>query len=165
VILLPTAEDIKNVFPAGITLGEVAEAQDEGPTAKNSCYLNADGGWVGSTTAMRALLRRVRAYEGRGANILTGRRITGLEVDSEGRAVGVKVVSDHSEEVLTADVIVLATGAWSSSLFSDDSFGLSRLMKATGQVSSLLRVAYAELGWQAICIVSSAYARRVRKVQ
>lgn len=134
VTLLPTAEDIKSVFPADIKLGEIAEAKDQGPTAKNSCYLNRDGGWVGATTAMNALLRRVHAYEGRGVKILPGRRITELELDSEGRAIGVKVVVNQgsSEEVRTADIIVLATGAWSSSLFPDDSFGLSKLMRATG---------------------------------
>ncbi|KAG9119984.1 hypothetical protein FRC07_004713, partial [Ceratobasidium sp. 392] len=68
VTLLPTVEDIKKVFPPGVTLGEIAEAQDPagGITAKNSCFFNSDGGWVGATTAMKALLRRVKAYEGRG---------------------------------------------------------------------------------------------------
>ncbi|KAG8708431.1 hypothetical protein FRC09_001258 [Ceratobasidium sp. 395] len=137
VTLLPTVEDIKRAFPPGVALGEVSEAQDtEGIAAKNSCYLNSDGGWVGATTAMNALLRRVKAYEGRGMNILAGRRVTGLEIDAEGRAAGVRFTRNEGsqgEEVLTADVIVLATGAWSSSLFPDDSFGLSKLMKATGQ--------------------------------
>lgn len=139
VILLPEVEDIKSVFPSDIKLGAIAEARDEGPTAKNSCYLNRDGGWVGATTAMNALLRRVRAYEGRGVNILAGRRITGLELDSEGRAIGVKVTVDQgtSDEVMAADIIVLATGAWSSSLFPEDSFGLSKLMRATGYVNAL----------------------------
>ena len=134
VTLLPTVEDIKSVFPADIKLGAIAEARDQGLTARNSCYLNQDGGWVGATTAMNALLRRVRAYESRGVNILPGRRITGLELDPEGRAIGVKVVVDQgtNEEVIVADVIVLATGAWSSSLFPGDTFGLSKLMKATG---------------------------------
>ncbi|KAG9094764.1 hypothetical protein FRC06_010499 [Ceratobasidium sp. 370] len=138
VTLLPTVPDIKQVFPVGITVGEIAEAQDpEGIVAKNSCYFNSDGGWVGATTAMNALLRRVKGYEGRGVNILTGRRVTGLEMDTEGRAVGVRFTRNEGqgeeERVLTANVIILATGAWSSSLFPDDSFGLTKLMKATGQ--------------------------------
>jgi glycine/D-amino acid oxidase-like deaminating enzyme len=64
--------------------------------------------------------------------ILTGRRVTGLELDQEGRAVGVKATTNGNEEVLFADVLVLATGAWSSSLFPDESFGLAKLMQATG---------------------------------
>ncbi|KAG9098070.1 hypothetical protein FS749_004744 [Ceratobasidium sp. UAMH 11750] len=137
VTLLPTVQDIKQVFPPSVTIGEIAKAQGPDSTiAKNSCYLNSDGGWVGATTAMTALLRRVKAYQGRGVNILTGRRVAGLEMDAEGRAVGVKLArdeGDQGEQVLTANVIVLATGAWSSSLFPDDSVGLTKLMKATGQ--------------------------------
>ncbi|QRV98189.1 FAD-binding domain protein [Ceratobasidium sp. AG-Ba] len=140
VTLLPTVESIKSIFPAGITIGEIAEAEDRGQgiTAKNSCYLNADGGWVEATTAMKALLRKVRAYEGHGVKILAGCRVTGLEIDADGSAAGVKIARNEEQDqgkegVLKADVIVLATGAWSSSLFPDDSFGLSRLMKATGQ--------------------------------
>lgn len=141
VTLLPTADDIQSVFPAGIRLGEIAEAEDQGRrgiAAKNSCYLNADGGWVEATTAIKALLRRVRAYEGRGVNILAGCRVTGLEIGPDGSAAGVRVARNEErgqgqEQILTADVVVLATGAWSSSLFPGDSFGLSKLMKATGQ--------------------------------
>ncbi|KAF8608241.1 FAD dependent oxidoreductase [Ceratobasidium sp. AG-I] len=153
VTLLPTVEDIKSVFPADIKLGVIAEAQDQGPTARNSCYLNQDGGWVGATTAMNALLRRIRAYEGHGVNILPGRRITGLELDSEGRAIGVKVVVDQgtSEEVMAADVIVLAAGAWSSSLFPGDTFGLSKLMKATGQSVATVQLTPEELERYKIC--------------
>lgn len=133
VVLLSTVSDIKQVFP-DVPLGEIAAAKDSSGEAKNSAYLNKDGGWVASTVGMKALLRKVRAYEGKGLTILTGRRVTGLELDSEGRAVGVKVAADSNEEILRADVIVVATGAWTSSLFPDDSFGLSRLMKATGYV-------------------------------
>jgi glycine/D-amino acid oxidase-like deaminating enzyme len=134
VVLLPTVSDIKRVFPPGVLLGELADAKDHSGQAQHSSYLNKDGGWVAATVAMKALLRRIRAYEGRGVTILGGRRVTGLELDPEGRAIGVKVFVNGSsnEEVLTGDVIVLATGAWTSSLFPDNSFGLSKLMKATG---------------------------------
>ncbi|QRV84153.1 FAD-binding domain protein [Ceratobasidium sp. AG-Ba] len=158
VTLLPTVESIKSIFPAGITIGEIAEAEDRGQgiTAKNSCYLNADGGWVEATTAMKALLRKVRAYEGHGVNILAGCRVTGLEIDADGSAAGVKIVRNEEQDqgkegVLKADVIVLATGAWSSSLFPDDSFGLSRLMKATGQSVLSVQLTPEELAKYSTC--------------
>lgn len=134
VVPLPTVSDIKQIFPPGIQLGETVNARDQSGQATNLAYLNRDGGWVAATVAMKALLRRVRTYEGQGLTILTGRRVTRLELDSDGRAVGVRVSTDGSngEEALTGDVVVLATGAWSSSLFPDPSFGLSKLMKATG---------------------------------
>ncbi|KDN47921.1 hypothetical protein RSAG8_03341, partial [Rhizoctonia solani AG-8 WAC10335] len=84
---------------------------------------------------------RTRTYEGRGLTILTGRRVTGLELDQKGRAVGVKAITKGNEEVLAADVIVLATGAWTSSLFPDESFGLSKLMQATGHTSLTVQLA------------------------
>ncbi|KAG8733045.1 hypothetical protein FRC11_009047 [Ceratobasidium sp. 423] len=134
--LLPTASDIKRYFPVGVTLGEIAAARDDSSElAQNWAYFNKDGGWVAATVAMQALLRRTRTYEGRGLSILTGRRVTGLKLDQEGRAVGVNVVTNGKEEVLAADVIVLATGAWTSSLFPDESFGLAKLMQATGHTS------------------------------
>ncbi|CAE6473082.1 unnamed protein product [Rhizoctonia solani] len=134
--LLLTVSDIKRHFPAGVALGEIAAAKDDSSgLARNWAYFNKDGGWVAATVAMRALLRRVRTYEGRGLTTLTGRRVTGLKFDQEGRAVGVSVVTNGKEEVLAADVIVLATGAWTSSLFPDEPFGLAQLMQATGHTS------------------------------
>ncbi|CAE6470964.1 unnamed protein product [Rhizoctonia solani] len=134
--LLPNVSDIKQCFPPGVALGEIVAAKDEsGGLARNWAYFNKDGGWVAATVGMQALLRRTRTYEGRGLTILTGGRVTGLELDSEGRAVGVRVDTNDKKEVLAADVIVLATGAWTSSLFPDESFGLARLMQATGHTS------------------------------
>ncbi|CAE7171239.1 unnamed protein product [Rhizoctonia solani] len=134
--LLPNVSDIERCFPPGVALGEIAAAKDEsGGLARNWAYFNKDGGWVAATVGMKALLRRTRAYEGRGLTILTGRRVTGLELDQKGRAGAVRVFANGNEEVLAADVIVLATGAWTSSLFPDESFGLSKHTSLTVQLT------------------------------
>ncbi|GAB1523452.1 hypothetical protein RhiTH_006600 [Rhizoctonia solani] len=134
--LLPKVTDVRRCFPAGVALGEIAAAKDENSgLARNWAYFNKDGGWVAATVGMKALLRRARTYEGRGLTILTGHRVTGLEIDQQGQAVGVKVTTNGNAEIFSADVLVLATGAWSSSLFPDESFGLAKLMQATGHTS------------------------------
>ncbi|KIM31480.1 hypothetical protein M408DRAFT_64585 [Serendipita vermifera MAFF 305830] len=102
--LLPSLPEIRSVFSEGVTLGPKFE--DCG------AYLNADGGWAVASNAMKALLQNVKD---RGGNIIAGAKLANLLVnnDSESRVTGV-MLKDGS--TISADIVVLAAGAWSTSI-------------------------------------------------
>jgi sarcosine oxidase/L-pipecolate oxidase len=87
-------------------------------------YVNRDGGWANATKAVTLLLNEVR---GLGGDVHGGTEVSGLRSDTGGRVIGVELVSG---DTLNGDIVVVATGAWTPSLFPDQ--GLQTKLLATG---------------------------------
>lgn len=109
------ATSITEHFPKGVKLGSRAAAG----------YLNMEGGWANASDGVRRAMDIVRARNG---NILEGHEVSTINFGRGGNAEGVTLVSG---EVIEADVTVIATGSWTSSLLSDV-VGLDDRILATG---------------------------------
>ncbi|EJU03835.1 FAD dependent oxidoreductase [Dacryopinax primogenitus] len=103
---------------------------------RDSAYLNRDGGWVEAERTMGVLRAQV---EGLGALLLGGRTVTGLTKDDRGEMDAVLL---SSGEDMHADLVVVATGAWTPSLFPH--LGLQEKLLATGQSELFLRLSEEE---------------------
>lgn len=75
-------------------------------------YLNADGGWAAAFNAMDTLRQNVERL---GGTVITGAGLDRLWYD---KSDGIRVTGVVLEggELLGADIVVLATGAWSTSI-------------------------------------------------
>lgn len=96
--------------------------------AFTSLYMNRDGGWSHATAGTTALLSKVRNLGGR---VIGGKEVASLLFDEKGEVSGVKFV-DGEERY--AGLIVVATGAWTPSLFPAADLGLVDRLTATGWV-------------------------------
>ena len=107
-----------------------------------SAYFNSDAGWCNAAGATNSFME---AALKRGVKRLTG-EVTKLLFDKVNKRVTGVCTEDGQH--LTADKIVLATGAWTSSMLSpiEDTLGISaqdrveRQIQATGQVSGFYKV-------------------------
>lgn len=112
-----------------------------------NAYWNPEAGWC---DAAGATARYMEAAEKRGVKRVTG-QVTELLLDSDsGRIEGVRTADGQH---LTADKIVLAAGAWTSSLLSpiEDSLSIpdqdrvERQVQATGRVAAYYKMSDAEV--------------------
>ncbi|KZT59059.1 FAD dependent oxidoreductase [Calocera cornea HHB12733] len=110
-----SAEELRACFPASAPLPALDGA---------SGYLNRSGGWVEASRAMALLRARVERL---GGQVLGGRCVTHLSRDASGQVDGVVL---SSGEVLRADVVILAAGAWTAALVPELTGGR---VQATGQ--------------------------------
>ena len=94
-------------------------------------YLNHDGGWAVAADATSLMLQKVKAFEAQGAaKVFSGKKVVELvKREVEGKVVtrGVKCADGSEYE---ADLVVLATGAWSASAFPE--LKLQEKFTATG---------------------------------
>ena len=97
-------------------------------------YLNKASGWADAEAAMVFLRRKVEALNR--VNLLVG-TVTSLSYSSNLSTVTGATLS--SGEVLTADLTILAAGAWTPTLLD-----LSGRAEATGQVIAYLRLSSSE---------------------
>jgi len=102
--MFPTSAEIRRMMPDGVKTGSTLQ----------NCrgYLNADGGWAAAFDAMNTLLQNVKHL---GGNVITGAKMTRLQFDKgdENKVSGV-VLEDGTS--LSADIVILAAGAWSTSI-------------------------------------------------
>lgn len=95
-------------------------------------YFNQNGGWADATAAMTHMIALAKE---RGAQFLTGHALVDLVFKTdpgknEQRVVGIKTANGN---VLDADIVVLAMGAWTpSSLRSRPDLGIADKMVASG---------------------------------
>lgn len=95
-------------------------------------YFNQNGGWVNATAAMT---RMIALAKGLGAQFLTGHVFVDVMFKTEPgkkaqRVVGIKTANG---DVLDADIVVLAMGAWTpSSLCSRPDLGIADKVVASG---------------------------------
>ena len=114
---LPTSEDLARIGGTGGASGSAG-------------YINRGSGWADAESSMRWLRKRVMAYK-RVGFLSVG--VEKLIFDSEeGTVAGVELCDGN---YLSAELIVLAAGAWSSSLID-----LSGRLTATGQVLGYVEV-------------------------
>ncbi|KZP01407.1 DAO-domain-containing protein [Calocera viscosa TUFC12733] len=127
---------LHDCFPAG---APIPVFEPEG------AFVNRDGGWVEATRAMHLLRARVESLGGR---VLGGKEVAALSYDGEGQVDGAVLAGG---EVLRGDLVLLATGAWTPSLFPRLAGG--RLL-ATGQSELFLRLEGEERGrWRGSPVV------------
>lgn len=95
-------------------------------------YFNQNGGWANATAAMTHMIARAREL---GAQFLTGHALDDLIFKTESgkkgqRVVGIKTANG---EVLDADIVILAMGAWTaSSLYARPDLGIADKVAASG---------------------------------
>lgn len=93
--------------------------------ASSTNYINHDGGWAEAERAVELLSEHVKK---RGVNVLPGKVVKELVKDERGQTKGVRCADDSEYE---ANVVVLALGSWTASVFP--SLNLSGRCLATGQ--------------------------------
>ncbi|CAK7265334.1 hypothetical protein SEPCBS119000_001459 [Sporothrix epigloea] len=121
---LPDAEAIRAVVGTGGTTGDWG-------------YLNAASGWADAAASMAWVLRRVQAT---GRVRFVRSKVTLLEANDAG-AVTVRL---DNGQTLTADLTIVATGAWTESLVAADlgeKRSLNGTLSATGQVVAYVPLA------------------------
>ena len=112
---------VRNYFPA-----------DAGVLSNlDQAYLNRNGGWANATAAMTHMITLAKEL---GAQFLTGQTLVDLVFKTEPgrkqRVVGIKTANGN---VLHADIVVLAMGAWTpSSLCSSPGLGIADKLVASG---------------------------------
>jgi len=138
VVHLPTRDAIAQHFPSNVEIG----------CHDSAGYLNRDGGWANASLGISTLVEKVR---GLGAEILPGREMVEIVFSPDGeKALGVRL---KSGEVMTADVTVIATGAWTGSLVPDVDLGIAERLLATGQSVATIKLDQEEARKYADCPV------------
>jgi len=113
---------IRRAFPEDITTGSF-----EG----TSGYLNRDGGWAYAAQGVSQIQSKVESL---GGKVIPGQPVSSL-TRKDGKTSGVKC-SDGTEH--RADIVVLASGAWTSSTFPE--LNLEDKCLATGQSVAFLQL-------------------------
>ena len=129
-----------------IPLDQLAQKWDvlEGTETKgfHTAYFNPEAGWCDATLATDSLMK---AAEKRGVKRVTSRVVEIVVDPSEGRVSGVRT-SDG--ETLSADVVLLAAGAWTGSLLAPvedlldipDQDRIERQVQAVGRAAAYHKV-------------------------
>ncbi|KAG1854156.1 FAD dependent oxidoreductase [Suillus subalutaceus] len=91
----------------------------------STSYINRDGGWAEAERAVGLLMEHVKK---RGVKVLPGKVVQELIKDERGQTKGVRCADDSEYE---ANVVVLALGSWTASVFP--SLNLTGKCLATGQ--------------------------------
>ncbi|KDQ20053.1 hypothetical protein BOTBODRAFT_27475 [Botryobasidium botryosum FD-172 SS1] len=102
--------------------------------AFGAVYVNLDGGWSNATKGVTKLMAKVRAL---GGHVKGGKELASLLYDDNGEVSGVKLVDGQE---IKPDIIIVATGAWTPSLFHDIDMGLTDRLTATGQCLATVRL-------------------------
>ena len=95
------AEAIRAVFPAGVKTASFE---------RQSAYFNLDGGWAHATQGVIIMTANVISL---GGQVIPGKAVTKL-LHRNGVTAGVECADGSSYD---ASLVVLATGAWTSSSF------------------------------------------------
>lgn len=119
----------KNIqeFSSGTQIQKICHLEREGAAWG---YLNREAGWVNAEEVMKALVHRLAHVER--MRLLPG-KVVSLVKDTSGKTV--RGVILESRSLLVADLIVLATGPWTSQLV--DTTGISI---ASGEPMALVRL-------------------------
>ncbi|KAF7846260.1 hypothetical protein BT93_L4756 [Corymbia citriodora subsp. variegata] len=101
-------------------------------------YLNLNSGWASADHCITHALHLLKTHpEGHRVELVTGTRIADLRYNSTtGQCVGVSL-ADQSD--ISADLTILATGAWTPSIYR-----LQNRALATGQVIGYIRITQEE---------------------
>jgi sarcosine oxidase / L-pipecolate oxidase len=112
-----------SLFPPGVALGPcIAD--------RSLCYMNHDGGWVHATGGIAQGMKNVARL---GGKVIPGKQVQTL-LRKDGKTSGVEC-TDGS--IFEADVVVIATGSWTGSVFAD--LKLEGKFTATGCIILFLR--------------------------
>jgi sarcosine oxidase/L-pipecolate oxidase len=133
-----TPSEIKGAFPAGVATGAFDDRVG---------YHNSTGGWGEAQRAIEVGLKRVRALGGvirAGAEAVafqqTGKRVTGVVL--------------KSGEVVPADLVLVAAGAWTPALLASPAIHANLPpVVATGQVVCMIQLTPEEYAVQSRCPV------------
>ncbi|TFK20780.1 FAD dependent oxidoreductase [Coprinopsis marcescibilis] len=123
---LLSGKDISSVFPSTISLGSFEN---------KSGYLNRDGGWANAGQGLEIMIGKVRSL---GGNIYSGKQVEKIVVE-QGKCKAV-VCSDGSH--YAAEVVVIATGSWTPSVFPD--LNVKDAFLATGQCIAMVQLSHEE---------------------
>ncbi|KAF7321586.1 DAO domain-containing protein [Mycena kentingensis (nom. inval.)] len=121
---LETPEDLRSVFPSAVSTGDFA-----GHTG----FLNLDGGWAHAGQGVSILLDKVTNL---GGKILSGKHVVELVCEPDKLKTSGVRMSDGT--MISADLVVLATGSWTASAFPKTSIG--DLYRATGQSVAMVQL-------------------------
>ncbi|TDL23039.1 FAD dependent oxidoreductase [Rickenella mellea] len=107
---------VKDAFPSGVHIGHIFDQE--------RCYFNKDGGWAAASEGIAYAMSKVKDL---GGKVIPGIQIKGL-TKVDGVTTGV-----HCEDgkTIAADLVIIATGAWTASTFPELSLG--RRCLAAGQ--------------------------------
>lgn len=126
---------LASYFPSGVAIGSsITESQG---------YFNPVGGWADAEMGIQALLDKVRSMGSvvrSSANVIRLKFNTTLLVSSPPSPTNVTGVYLDSGEIVAADVIIIATGSWTPSLFPDPSFGITSKVASTGQTVGMVQL-------------------------
>lgn len=100
-------EALRSTFPKDVSLASFEDSFG---------YLNRDGGWAFSAQGVQIMIDNVTAN---GGKVIPGKGVAQL-VRKNGRTTGVKCVDGT---IYDADLVILATGSWTTSSFPDLDFG------------------------------------------
>lgn len=93
-------------------------------------YLNLDGGWAAAAHGVSSAIRKVIAM---GGTVVPGKVVRQLIRTPEGRTAGVECADGTRFD---ADLVILASGAWTASAFPE--LRLGDMLVATGCVYAYL---------------------------
>ncbi|KAG2043778.1 FAD dependent oxidoreductase [Suillus americanus] len=99
----------------------------------STSYINHDGGWAEAERAVSLLMEHVKK---RGVQVLPGKVVQELVKDERGQTKGVRCTDDSEYE---ANVVILALGSWTASVFP--SLNLTGKCLATGQSVATIQLA------------------------
>ncbi|KAG8924606.1 hypothetical protein FRC02_010332 [Tulasnella sp. 418] len=133
---VPDRTSLESQFSRDIPLGNFSAVESD--TSKGFGYLNHSGGWADARAGMAELRDKVLSL---GGVIEPGISLMKITFGGEFQDVALVVTrkanlekeEDMSEEVITADTVIVATGAWTPSLFPDPELGVTKRMTSVGQ--------------------------------
>ncbi|KII95698.1 hypothetical protein PLICRDRAFT_150559 [Plicaturopsis crispa FD-325 SS-3] len=99
-------------------------------------YLNLDGGWAAAAHGVSSAIRKVIAM---GGTVVPGKVVRQLIRTPEGRTAGVECADGTRFD---ADLVILASGAWTASAFPE--LRLGDMLVATGQSIATIQLSAAE---------------------
>lgn len=142
---LDTSRDIRRIFNDGsekVDQRARSEEHTTGSPAGDFGYVNWRSGWADAEKGMRALREKVEATNRVTFVHGTVKRLHFTATSVSGVEIGIPSSSSSSSEetkTLTADLVILATGAWTPSLI--DTRGIC---SATGQILTYLPITSSE---------------------
>ncbi|KAF9526632.1 FAD dependent oxidoreductase [Crepidotus variabilis] len=138
---LPNGEAIREVFPPDVRTGTFEQSAG---------YLNLDSGWANAGKGLRRLMQHIETLNGR---ILPGKEVNKIlrhsveqpkEVSPAKQQAAGKIsgVQCADGSIVLADLVVIATGSWTPSAFTD--LDLGKVCLATGQPVAMIQLSKEE---------------------
>ncbi|KAJ7209719.1 FAD dependent oxidoreductase [Mycena pura] len=124
VVPLNTSAALREAFPPEVRVGSLSDY---------SGYLNKESGWANASQGVSVLMSKVTALNGK---IVPGK--TAMELIRPGPSLKTTGVRCSDGTVFEADLVVLATGSWTASVFPDVSTGNTYC--ATGQSVAMVQL-------------------------